>query len=55
MIDFSRDKNQMLSQLVSETLKKEEATMQPITYESHQKEWQIDLRRAKKAKKDGND
>jgi len=44
----------MLRELVTDIVKKYDRTMQPITYETHQIEWLNDLKKAKKAKVDGN-
>ena len=48
----NRDKNSQLMGLVNDNLKRFDRTVQPTTYEAHQKEWVLEQVRAKKAKKD---
>ena len=50
---MNSDKNNIMRDMLADVVKKHEYTLQPITLEAHQQEWQNELKRANKAKVDG--
>lgn len=53
MIRASANKNLMVRDLVSDVGRKQDYTLQPITYEDHIEEWKQDLKRQKRVKAAG--